>query len=75
VIQSPECAVITNIGLDHTAVLGDTLAKIAFEKAGIIKGGPVVSYMQEPEVASVLYGAASWRAATCALRILTRSKA
>lgn len=58
VIQSPECAVITNIGLDHTAVLGDTVAKIAFEKAGIIKGGPVVSYAQVPEVASVLYGAA-----------------
>ncbi|NCB51417.1 MAG: bifunctional folylpolyglutamate synthase/dihydrofolate synthase [Clostridia bacterium] len=60
VIKSPECAVITNIGLDHTAVLGDTVEKIAFEKAGIIKGGPVVSYMQEPEVASVLYGAAEF---------------
>jgi len=33
----PELSVITNIGLDHTAFLGDTLAKIAFEKAGIIK--------------------------------------
>lgn len=60
VIRSPECAVITNIGLDHTAVLGDTLEKIAFEKAGIIKGGPVVSYAQEPGVASVLYGAAEF---------------
>lgn len=58
VIASPECAVITNIGLDHTEVLGDTAEKIALEKAGIIKGGPVVSYAQEPKVASVLYGAA-----------------
>ena len=33
----PELSVITNIGWDHTNLLGDTLAKIAFEKAGIIK--------------------------------------
>jgi dihydrofolate synthase/folylpolyglutamate synthase len=33
----PEVSVITNIGLDHTQFLGDTLAKIAAEKAGIIK--------------------------------------
>lgn len=33
----PEVALITNIGLDHVDILGDTLAKIAFEKAGIIK--------------------------------------
>ncbi|HBR09067.1 MAG TPA: bifunctional folylpolyglutamate synthase/dihydrofolate synthase [Clostridiales bacterium] len=58
VIKSPECAVITNIGLDHTAVLGNSVEEIAFEKAGIIKGGPVVSYAQEPAVSSVLYGAA-----------------
>lgn len=36
VIQ-PEISVITNIGLDHTAFLGNTLEEIAFEKAGIIK--------------------------------------
>ena len=36
-IITPEVSVITNIGLDHTAFLGDTLTKIAFEKAGIIK--------------------------------------
>ena len=39
VIPAPEAAVIMNIGLDHTAILGDTLEKIAFEKAGIIKEG------------------------------------
>ena len=42
-IITPEVSVITNIGLDHTQFLGDTLAKIACEKAGIIKDGiPVV---------------------------------
>lgn len=42
-IIHPELSVITNIGLEHTQILGDTLAKIAFEKAGIIKTGvPIV---------------------------------
>jgi dihydrofolate synthase/folylpolyglutamate synthase len=42
-IITPEVSVITNIGLDHTQFLGDTLEKIAFEKAGIIKPNiPVV---------------------------------
>ena len=36
-IITPVISVITNIGLDHTNILGDTLDKIAFEKAGIIK--------------------------------------
>ena len=36
-IIRPEIALITNIGLDHTQILGDTLEKIALEKAGIIK--------------------------------------
>jgi len=39
----PEVSVITNIGIDHTQFLGDTLEKIAIEKAGIIKPGvPVI---------------------------------
>jgi dihydrofolate synthase / folylpolyglutamate synthase len=38
-IITPELSVITNIGLDHVQMLGDTLAKIAVEKAGIIKEG------------------------------------
>ena len=43
VIEVPEVAVITNIGLDHTEFLGNTLEEIAAEKAGIIKKGvPVV---------------------------------
>lgn len=36
-IQQPALSIITNIGLDHTNILGDTLEKIAFEKGGIIK--------------------------------------
>ena len=36
-VVTPEVSVITNIGIDHTQFLGDTLAKIAVEKAGIIK--------------------------------------
>jgi dihydrofolate synthase/folylpolyglutamate synthase len=42
-IIHPDLSLITNISLDHTQLLGDTPAKIAFEKAGIIKPGvPVV---------------------------------
>ena len=39
VIPAPEVCVVTNIGLEHTAILGDTLEKIAAEKCGIIKRG------------------------------------
>ena len=42
-IISPILSIITNISFDHTQFLGDTLAKIAAEKAGIIKKGvPVI---------------------------------
>ncbi|MDR3149751.1 MAG: bifunctional folylpolyglutamate synthase/dihydrofolate synthase [Oscillospiraceae bacterium] len=43
-IESPEVAIITRIGLEHTAELGDTLPKIAGEKAGIIKSGSSVIF-------------------------------
>ena len=47
IIPPPEAAVITHIGLEHTELLGDTLDKIAAEKAGIIKEGcSVVLYEQ-----------------------------
>lgn len=50
----PELSVITNIGLDHTQFLGDTLEKIAVEKAGIIKDGvPVVVGETQPETEPV----------------------
>lgn len=55
VINQPECAVITNIGLDHTRELGDTVEKIAGEKAGIIKyGAPAVMYRQSESVMDVV---------------------
>lgn len=48
VIPPPEAAVICNIGMDHMRELGDTLEKIAYEKAGIIKPGcDVVLYSNE----------------------------
>lgn len=51
----PELAVITKIGFDHTAILGDTLEAIAAEKAGIIKKGcSVVVNQQQPQVREVL---------------------
>ncbi|HWQ97699.1 MAG TPA: 5-formyltetrahydrofolate cyclo-ligase [Clostridia bacterium] len=54
VISVPELAILMNIGLEHTEVLGDTLQKIAAEKAGIIKrGGTIVFYPQLPSVESV----------------------
>lgn len=58
VIASPEAAVIMNIGLDHTAVLGDTVEKIAAEKAGIIKPGcDCVLYQQSESVEAVVKAA------------------
>lgn len=54
-VVTPEVSVITSISLDHTEVLGDTVALIAGEKAGIIKPGiPVVSSPQADEAASVI---------------------
>ena len=54
VISAPEAAVVCNIGLDHTEVLGDTLEKIAATKAGIIKSGcDAVIYREKPSVEAV----------------------
>ncbi|MEF9972201.1 MAG: Mur ligase family protein, partial [Oscillospiraceae bacterium] len=55
VIDAPLCSVITNIGLDHTRELGDTLEKIAAEKAGIIKKDcPTVIYQLPESVSAVI---------------------
>lgn len=55
VIDSPEVAVIMNIGLDHTAVLGESVEKIAWEKSGIIKPGcDAVLYEQSASVTEVV---------------------
>ncbi|MGM9735573.1 MAG: bifunctional folylpolyglutamate synthase/dihydrofolate synthase [Candidatus Cryptobacteroides sp.] len=53
-IVTPELSVITNIGLDHCDLLGDTLAQIAFEKAGIIKPRiPAVVGESDPQTDAV----------------------
>lgn len=58
VIDAPEAAVITNIGLDHTEYLGDTIEKIAETKAGIIKpGSDVIVYDNVPSVMEVIEAA------------------
>lgn len=50
----PELSVITNIGWDHVDILGDSLEKIAYEKAGIIKPGvPVVIGEVRPETIAI----------------------
>ena len=61
-VITPLLSVITNIGLDHTQFLGDTLEKIACEKAGIIKEGvPVVIGETQPETAPVFLKTAAER--------------
>lgn len=53
-IITPDLSVITSIGLDHCDLLGDTLEKIAWEKAGIMKRGvPAVIGVKAPETAPV----------------------
>ena len=59
VIPAPAAAAITSISLDHREFLGDTLALIAAEKAGIVKpGAPAVTGCQPADVLSVLQEAA-----------------
>ena len=59
-IITPELSVITSIGLDHCALLGNTLAEIAAEKAGIIKPGvPVVVGHRDPETDPVFVARAA----------------
>lgn len=55
VIDKPVVSAITSISLDHTGILGDTLAKIAFEKGGIIKENcPTIVYPQQEEASEVI---------------------
>lgn len=55
VVAKPLCTVFASIGMDHMQFLGDTIEKIAYEKAGIMKDGcPVVSYPNSLEVMNVL---------------------
>jgi len=51
----PILTVITNIGMDHMEYLGDTVEKIAFEKAGIIKNGiPVITAVHQEDALAVI---------------------
>ncbi|GAC1419920.1 MAG: Mur ligase family protein [Candidatus Velthaea sp.] len=54
-VLTPLVSVITNVGLDHTEILGDTLAAIAYDKVGIAKPGvPLVSDAANAEARSVI---------------------
>jgi dihydrofolate synthase / folylpolyglutamate synthase len=64
VIDAPLATVITPISMDHTEFLGDTLARIAGEKAGIIKRGvPVICAAQDDEAMTVIEQQARFRQA------------
>ena len=78
-IDRAEVSVITNIGLDHTEVLGAAVAQIAAQKAGIVKPGcPVVLYPQTAEAEAAVRRACEekkaplYRADFSALRVLRR---
>ena len=73
VVNRPIATVITRIAVDHTAYLGDTLSKIAFEKAGIIKSGaPLITLPQETEAMETLAAVANEKHAEI---ILTKTPA
>src|SRR5690554_3130141 len=63
-VITPQLSVITNIGLDHVAILGDTRVQIAAEKAGIIKDGvPVFIGESDEEIHDVFIKAANFKSA------------
>ena len=75
VIDTPEVAVITAIGLDHTAELGPTTAAIASAKAGIIKkDGDIVIYGGEKDVENVFEARCAENHATLHRADFTRLK-
>lgn len=64
-IIHPLVSVITTIGLDHTAILGDTIEQISFEKAGIIKSGvPVITGVHQEGALKVITEVAKERKAS-----------
>ncbi|WP_019638278.1 bifunctional folylpolyglutamate synthase/dihydrofolate synthase [Paenibacillus fonticola] len=64
-LVTPIVSLITNVGMDHTDILGDSLEDIAREKAGIIKPGvPVVSCVSQPSAAAVLKETAAAKGST-----------
>jgi dihydrofolate synthase/folylpolyglutamate synthase len=72
VVERPAACAITSISMDHREMLGETLGKIAFEKAGIIKPGvPVATGRQEAEAFAVIAA----RAAEVGAPLLARGEA
>ena len=68
IIPAPEVAVVTNIGLDHTELLGNTLAEIASVKAGIVKKGcRAVFYPGTPEVEAVYRAVCTQKNVSCTI--------
>lgn len=66
VLRNPISCLITSVGLDHQAYLGDTLKAIAFEKAGIIKdGAPVIIGRQAEEARIEIERVAAQRSSPC----------
>jgi dihydrofolate synthase/folylpolyglutamate synthase len=57
-VVTPEASVITPLDLEHTDILGDTIEKIAFEKAGIIKPGVPAFFGLQPEPVKEVFRAA-----------------
>jgi dihydrofolate synthase/folylpolyglutamate synthase len=69
VVAKPLATVLTSISMDHMQYLGDTLAKIAGEKAAIMKPGvPAVSVAQKPEARAVIEAAAARNGAALKLQ-------
>ena len=69
VVEAPAATAITSISLDHMEFLGDTIAKIAFEKAGIVKPGvPCATGAQHPDAMEVVAGVAAERGAALSAR-------
>lgn len=65
-IENPIITIITTVDLDHTEILGDTIEKIAFEKAGIIKPNvPVIFDGMNPEVSKIIEDIAQKKVAKC----------
>jgi folylpolyglutamate synthase len=71
IVESPTVCGITSLGIDHVAVLGNTIDKIAWHKAGIIKKNcPVISSPQLPEAINVIQARAKEIGAS-SLKIMT----
>lgn len=68
-VVRPEVAVITSISLEHTDVLGDTIAEIATEKAGIVKPGCPVVVSPQAEASSAVIEAVCRRQAAELIRV------